>query len=161
MRLCLLALLLSACAEETGTCGDAADLAEGAVAAEVDGAAWEAAGATWLWQGSRLQVNTEAGGGWRISMLLESAADGTALLDAVDAGLPVEVPLGEGAGGWALAYPDSGDSYSTDAADGGTVTLTEVGDAGTRACFSFTAAQDGGESVTFSDGALSAVAWER
>lgn len=161
MRLSLVALLLSACAEEAGTCGDAEDLAEGAVAAQVDGAAWEAAGTTWLWQGTRLQVNTEAGGGWRISMLLESAADGTALSDAVDAGLPVDVTLGDGAGGWALVYPDAGDSYSTDAADGGTVTLTDVGDAGTRACFSFTAAQDGGESVSFTDGAFSAVAWER
>lgn len=155
-------LLLAACAADAGpdaTCTDADGLADGAVSATFDGAAWEST-ATWLWQGDGAQVNVATADGWRLTLVAQTTADGETVLAAVEGGaFPVEVPLEEGGGGWALAYPDDGDSYSTDEA-GGTLTVTALDGDVLAACFAFEAARAGGASVAVEAGALRALPFE-
>jgi len=125
----------------------------------VDGAAWSATGAQWSLAGSSLQLMTQIGEGWRLSIVAQSTDDGTPLSTALDAGVfPVEIALADGAaGGWALLYPDAGSSFKTAPDAPGALTVTEVSGDTLSACFSFTASGDNG-TVTLSDGAIVATA---
>jgi hypothetical protein len=161
MRLLAL-LLLAACSSGGGspTCTAADDLDAGAALATVDGAAW-ASTATWLWQRESLQVNAAPAGGWSFTFVSQTTADGETAKAAVDAGdFPIELslPVG-GEGGWVLAYPTDGDSYSTENGEGGTLTITALDGDALYACFAFDAATDSGDTVTVTDGALNATAF--
>ncbi len=163
MRTLLLLPLLAACAGDEGgpasTCTDADSLAEGVVTATVSGSTWES-DATWLWQGESVQITAAAADGWNITFVGRTLADGTTVKAAADAGsFPIEVVLAEGGGGWALAYPSDGDSYSTDAGSG-TLVLTGLADDVLAACFDFVAARENGDEVEVVDGAVRAVPFE-
>jgi hypothetical protein len=71
-------------------------------------------------------------------------------------GYPIEVKLSDAGGGFALAYPASGSTYTSDAG-GGSLVFTEIG-AEAVGCVSFEAS-DGSETVTLSGGAFRAVAF--
>lgn len=135
-------VLLLACTGEPSSadvCADADALTAGSVVATLDGAAWSST-ATWLWQGDSLQVNTATADGWRFSIVAQTLAEDTTIKSAADAGsFPIEVQLAEGGGGWALAYPDDGDSLTT-GLGGGTLTLSALEGDALYACFSFEAA---------------------
>lgn len=160
MRLLLLPLL-AACAADVpadASCAVPETLADGAVEATVDGAGW-ASTATWLWQADGVQLNIATADGWRVTLVAQSAADGATIRDAVDAAaFPVEVALEEGGGGWAIAYPEDGGSYSTNAGSGA-VTFTALDSDVLAGCFAFEAAHDDG-AVAFADGAVRALPFE-
>lgn len=154
----LLSLPLAACTGEPvgdGTCTPDPALDAGMAVATVDGAAWSTS-ATWLWQGESLQVNAAPADGWSFSLVGQSTADGETVKAAADAGsFPITLPLAQD-GAWVTVYPTDGDSYHTGNADGGSVTITDLGD-NLTACFAFAAGTDGGDTVEFIDGSVLAL----
>lgn len=159
--LILPALLFTACAADApvGATCDVGDIGSGEIAAVVDGEDWSDDAATWILAGSSLQINSEPSGGWHLSAVLQVTTTGATLADALDAGSwPVEVDLPPegGTGGWITFYPDSGDSYVTEAAAGGTLTL--AGQTGTDlyGCFAFTAGKGNNKEVTVESGVFRA-----
>ena len=149
-------LVLLACSGESSapTCTDASALEVGSMSATVDGAEWTSA-ATWMWQGESLQITTEAADGWRFTFVAQTTSDGTTVKTAAAAALPVEVSLTDAGGGWVLAYPDSGDSLTSDLG-GGSLNISASDDTTLQACFSFDAANDGGDALTVAGGAVNA-----
>ncbi len=157
---CLL-FVLSACSGGSGTgnaCTDAAALEPGAATALVDGAAWASTG-TWVWQGESLQLNTPTADGWFFTLVAQASTSGETPKSMADAGdFPIEIVLIDGAsGGWAVAYPDAGDSYNTADTAGGTLSIGAIEADELFACFSFVAASEGGAEVTVEDGAVRAL----
>ncbi len=156
-----LLLVLAACAGNgagAGTC-DVGTLDPGTIEATVDGEAWTGGATTWLLAGSSLQVNSESAGGWWLSAVAQETTAGAALGDAVSAGswpADVDLPPDGGTGGWVTFYPDSGDSYSTKQADGGSLTLAGEDGTDLLGCFSFTAANGAGDEVTVESGVFRA-----
>jgi hypothetical protein len=152
MRSAPLPLLLWLAACGSGDpCGT--DLSSGTGEATIDGAVVSLSGVTWLLAGSSLQINTEPAGGYNLSIVAQTTTSGLALDEALDQ-LPAEVSLTSDGGGWALVYPESGDAYSTDAAAGGTLSLTAREGDDLLGCLSFEAqAADGTVGI---DGALRA-----
>ncbi|MFZ5477873.1 MAG: hypothetical protein ACOZNI_13950 [Myxococcota bacterium] len=145
-------LLLLAC-EPGASGGCSVDQEAGTAAALVDGEDWTGPGATWLWQGESLQINTVGAGDWWLSLVAQTTRDGDTLAAAVDAGaFPVDVSLTDG--GWATFYPPSGASYSSREGSGELVVAEVDGDT-LRACFSFEAVSDG-ETVTVEAGTVDA-----
>jgi hypothetical protein len=156
--LVLLFPLAAGCAgasSAAGSCTDAATLDDGVVAATVDSAPWEST-ATWLWQGGSLQLTAAPADGWNFTFVAQTLDGGDTVKDVVESGaFPVELTLESGADGWAIAYPTDGDSYSTNAGNG-TLTVTDFADDVLSACFAFTAATDGGDTVNVEAGAARA-----
>jgi hypothetical protein len=150
--------LLSACSGggSTAACADAESLAPGVVTADVDGAAWEST-ATWTWAGESLQIDTAPADGWSFTVVAQTTSSGDTLKAAADAGdFPVDVVLEDDQGGWGRGHPTEGDPYITDAAAGGTFTLSGLDGADLFGCFGFVAATDAGDSVTVDAGAIRA-----
>jgi hypothetical protein len=147
--------LLLACTGESSapTCTDADALAVGTISATVDGAEWTSA-ATWMWQGESLQITTDAADGWRFTFVAQTTSDGTTVKTAAAAALPVEVALTDAGGGWVLAYPDDGDSLSSDMG-GGTLSISASDEATLQACFSFDAGNEA-SSLTVAGGTVNA-----
>ncbi len=112
-------------------------LASGDVSATVDGQAWSATDGSWFWSGTSVQVVTGSHDGWRISMVGRMSADGQTVRDAASAdAFPIEIPLTTGLdGGWLLLYPDSGDSFASENAAGGSWFITAIDGADLRGCF--------------------------
>lgn len=140
---------------EDAVCPPADDLASGEVTASLDGAAWSAADGYWFWSGTSLQVVTGSHGGWRLSMLGRTTADGTTVRDAVgDDAFPVEVPLATGLdGGWLLLYPDEGDSFASEKAAGGSWFITAVDGDELMGCFAAEISDDD-RTIAVEDGLL-------
>jgi hypothetical protein len=154
----MLLVLLLACTSDGGSKATncTVDAAEGTAVATVDGEAWEGGGATWVWAGDSLQVNTVGAGSWWMSLVAQTTADGDTVKAAVDSGaLPATIDLG-GDGGWATLYPADGASYSSRNGSGELV-IIEADDASVQACFTFEAAGDG-DPVVVEDGSLDASA---
>ena len=145
----LLLLSLGAC--DRGGCPDLSGL-EG-VDAVVDGAAWQSSG-QWFAAGDSLQIVTDLNDGWRLSMVAQQTDDGQDIMDALYAGaFPLQVALTVGTeGGWALLYPDEGDSWATQEGGDGLLTLAAMDDH-LQGCFSFQAQRDD-EWITVDDGRL-------
>ncbi len=122
---------------EDEVCPSTEELANGDILATLDGAAWAADDGYWFWSGTSLQVVTGSHDGWRLSMLGRTAVDGTTVRDAVgDDAFPVEVPLASGLdGGWLLIYPDTGDSFASEKAAGGSWFITAVEGDELHGCF--------------------------
>jgi hypothetical protein len=130
------------------------ELGSGEVSASVDGNPWSATDGSWFWSGTSVQVITGSQDGWRLSMVGRMSADGQILRDAVDAGFPVEIPLTTGLdGGWVLLYPDSGDSFASENAGGGSWFITAIDGADLRGCFS-AEVSDGDRTFTIDDAIL-------
>ena len=148
------------CAAEPGC--EAEALEAGAVAADLDGEAWEGAGASFLWGDDGVQVNTVRTNGWMLTLKLESTIDGTTLREAMEGeDLPVEVALAEdGLAGWLTAYPESGGSYISKNAQGGSVTLTSLSETSLAACFDVVVQAGDGEEIEISNGQMRAPAME-
>lgn len=149
-------LLLLACAGSSSqaVCEDGDALDAGVVTATLDGADWEST-ATWVMGGESLQVNAAAADGWSLTLVAQATVEGVAIVDALDAGAyPVNVDLGADGGGWVLAYPDEGDSLSSDAG-GGALSISAFDGETLQACFSFDVANDASE-LSASDGAVNA-----
>ncbi len=144
----MLFVLLAACG--SGDC-HLSGLANGQVTAVIDDADY-AASAVFTEAGSSIQVNLTPNAGWFSTVVLQVTEDGGDVATAVaDAAWPIVVALG-GDGGWATAYPDSGESFRTEA-DGGTMTLVEPPDDVTLAgCFSFTGTSEAGATVSVTEG---------
>lgn len=141
-----------------GTCTPDAALDPGTAAATVDGAAWSTA-ATWMWQGESLQINADPADGWRFSLVGQLTEAGGTVKAAADAGeFPIVVPLGQ-TGGWVTVFPTDGDSYHSGNADGGSLTITDIGDE-LAGCFDFGAGSDAGETVDMADGTVRAALLE-
>ena len=122
-----------ACTSDTSDTCDASSLDEATISASIDGDAW-ASTVTWVRSGDSVQFNTEASGGWRLTLVAQQTADGTTAGAALDDGaLPAEFDFAAD-GGWALVYPDDQPSARSVA---GTLTLTDAADSGVEACFSF------------------------
>lgn len=145
---------LLACADKAGSCGAEA-LAAGSAEAGVGGAAWSNDAVTWTWAGSSLQVNSTASEGWLLSLVAQTDLDGQDLETAAAGELPIEVDLMDG--GFAVMYPDTGDSYASNKGAGGTLEITAIDDV-VQGCFSFEAATAGGEALSVSAGAFHAAA---
>ena len=150
----MLIAVLVGCADPIGEDdGCAVGVEPGAAAATVDGEPWTGGGATWLWAGESLQLNTVGSGSWWMSMVAQTTGDGTTLKAAVDAGVfPITVSLTEG--GWATFYPDSGSSFSSEEG-GGELVLVEATPTTVRGCFWFEAASDA-DTVSVEAGELDA-----
>jgi hypothetical protein len=154
----LLLLTLTGCPTEEATdvCPDLSDHDSGQVTATLDGDGWEATDGEWAWQGSSLQVNTSRFDGWNLTIVAQTTLDGATVQDAVDAAVfPIEVRLRAGTnGGWAIFYPQAGDSYSTTTAEGGTMFLTAHDGGDLLGCFEFEAATDQDDAIEVLDGAM-------
>lgn len=139
-------LLLLGCATEGGTCS----VAEGDGSVTVDGLTAEAAG-SWMAQGSSVQINVAAAGelaGGRMTLRLQSTADGTSAVDALDAGtFPITFALGVAEQGAALWYaPQATVSHAATDAAPGSLTVTDYDGDVLSACFGFVGeAADGGK----------------
>jgi hypothetical protein len=147
--------LAAGCGSAAGSSSCGAEAIDpGVIEATVDGESWEGGAATWMLAGASLQINSASAGGWWLSAVAQTTVDGAGVGDALAAGdLPAEVDLPEsGAGGWATFYPDSGDSYSTKLAAGGTLTLVKQDGADLLGCFAFVAANGAGDEVTVESG---------
>jgi hypothetical protein len=145
----LLTVFLFACAGEKGdtasTCQPGSPGA-GTISATVDGADWSAADLTYLWAGESLQLTTSVSAGWRLSVVAQSAGGGEPISQIIDAGaFPAEVRLEAGKGGFAVLYPESGPSASTNNGDGGLLVITGEVDGDLLGCLDFGAADDAGE----------------
>jgi hypothetical protein len=154
-----LSIALAACGDkgDSGAIACEPGAAEaGHLVGELDGAAYDAPEATWTWSGENLQINTATHEGWHMTVVGKET-DGGSVKAAADAGdYPIEVKLSDAGGGFALAYPASGSTYTSDAG-GGSLVFTEIG-AEAVGCVSFEAS-DGSETVTLSGGAFRAVAF--
>ena len=152
----LLALLLACSSDGSKAANCSVDAAAGTAAAVVGGEEWEGGGATWVWAGESLQVNTVGAGSWWLSLVAQATTDGETVKAAVDAGaLPATVDLG-GDGGWATLYPADGASYSSRNGSGELV-IVEADDTSVHACFTFEATGDGAP-VVVEEGSLDATA---
>ncbi len=151
----LLALILSAgCAgaeEEEAACTAPDLLPQETMQATVDDAGWSTTGVGWNWSGSSIQITTPAADGWRFTIVALTITEGVTPEDAT---LPFDVTL-DGDGGWAVAYSDAGESYSSEDGSGGSLTVTEITDSELYGCVSFGAADASG-SVAVEDGAIRA-----
>ena len=152
-------LLLPACSttEDSATAVGAACTPTGApsgtLSATLDGTPWSAEGVAQAPSGSGVQITSEPGDGWRITLVAKTTADEQSVSEALSTG-PVEVPLTEGSGNFAVVYPaDGGTSYTTNSG-GGTAVLAAAGSS-LDACFSFAAAGAEG-TITVTDGQLTA-----
>lgn len=146
-------LLLSLACKETKLSDCEPSAASGTISATVSDGAWSSVG-QWLWSGSSLQINTDAADGWLLSFVVQMAADGTPIADALAAGsFPVEVTLHAGEeGGWVTAYPDAGASYYSGDADGGTMLIAGQDGTTLTGCFAFEAINGDGDAVDVADG---------
>lgn len=161
MRWTILGVLFAVgCADEPGCELEA--LSDGAVVADLDGEAWEGGGASFLWGGEGVQVNTVRTNGWMLTLKLESTIDGTTLREAMEGEeLPVEVALAEdGLSGWLVAYPESGGSYTSKNALGGSVTLASLSETSLAACFDVVVQAGDGEEIEILRGQMRAPAME-
>jgi len=76
----------------------------------------------------------------------QSAGGGEPISQIIDAGaFPAEVRLEAGKGGFAVLYPESGPSASTNNGDGGLLVITGEVDGDLLGCLDFGAADDAGE----------------
>lgn len=162
--ICLAPLLLLVACDGSGQTASSceATVDSGAIEATVDGEDWEGGAVTWLLAGSSLQINSASTGGWWLSAVAQETTTGGTLGDVLAAGdwpAVVDLPPEGGTGGWAIFYPESGDSFSTKQSTGGTLTIAAAAD-GTDllGCFAFTAADGGGDEVTVEAGQLRATA---
>lgn len=127
-------------------------LADGAVTATVDGAAWAGSGATWSVAGDGVQLTTAEADGWRLTLVAAEDEEGQGVAAALVDGESLVVPLGEGS--FAALYPTGvAGSYATEAVGDGDAVLTRTGDV-VAACFSFTASAADGTTVDLSGGEL-------
>jgi hypothetical protein len=149
-----LAIVAGCPTTDDAVCPPLDGLGSGEVSATVDGEAWSATDGSWFWSGTSLQVVSGSHGGWRLSMVGRMSVDGQTLRDAVDGGFPVEVPLTTGLdGGWVLLYPDSGDSFASEKAGGGSWFITAIDGADLRGCFA-AEVSDGDRTFTIDDAIL-------
>ena len=155
----LSSILLIACGKGEGdstaiTC-EADSTASGHLKGELDGAAYDAPETTWVWSGENMQINTATHEGWHLSLVGKEAKGGS-VKAAADAGeLPIEVTLSDAGGGFALAYPESGSTFTTDEGSG-TLVFTAIEDE-VVGCIDFEAS-DGSSTVRLSGGAFRAIA---
>ena len=127
------------------------NLESGIMDGTLDGAAWTTSGTTWAWTGDSLQLGTPATDGWLLSVVLQDSVNGETARAAVEGELPATFTLKTGAeGGWAVLYPDTGDSFSTQDTAGGSLSVTAY-DAAAEGCLDFTAS-DGDTTVALSGG---------
>ena len=143
--------LLSAigCAPPEDSC--APELAPGALEATVEGEPWTADDATVRPAGASLQVNASGGGGSALTLVLQTTVDG---VPAGEATPPFVVDLGVGGGGWALHYPESGGSLSTQEGTGTAEVVSVEG--GLSACFEGTLVDDDGGATLALSGQVAA-----
>lgn len=146
MRWCVF-LFLVGCGGGANPC-DFEGISNGSLKGTVDGQAWTAENVAWSEAGDALQITTDDSGGYRLTLALSADEDGNNVLDAVDAEeLPVEVPLSETSGSFALLYPQGAtSSLTTDGASGGGVTVAETDGPAIGMCFAFQVTGDGGTS---------------
>ncbi len=149
-------LLLLGCASEGGTCS----VAEGDGVVTVDALTAEASG-TWIAQGSSVQINVTAGGelaGGRMTLRLQSTADGVTAVDALDAGaFPVTFALGVAEQGAALWYaPQATASHAATDAAPGSLTVTDYDGELLEACFGFVGEATDGSRVEVVDASVRA-----
>ena len=132
-------------------------LASGNAEANVNGSDWAAIQVVWVAAGSAVQVTTPSSDGWEFQIVSQRTADGATIEEAMGADAwPIEVSLDGGeSGGWALAYPDAGASYSS-ANGGGSLTLDGTDSDELFGCFEFTAATEDGEEISVDHGAFRA-----
>lgn len=149
----MIALLLLACraTPETTTCSPTA--ADGQMSATIDAADWSGS-ASFLWAGESLQLNTEnAGAGW-ITMVAQGSSTGNSVqVDADAQAFPITVSLVSSGGGFATYYPASGNSFSTNNAAGGSLSISNLDESTAEGCFRFEAAGDDG-TVTVEEGSF-------
>jgi len=149
-------LLILAAGCETGSqdpCEGAADLNSGTILATLDGASWVSSGNAYSWGGTSLQITTPRVDGYNLSMVAQRDDNAAEVQELVDYdAYPFTVNLSSGAeGGWALLYPESGASFATENADGGTVVIAGREEGNLLGCFAFEAS-DGAVTVAMEDG---------
>ena len=115
-------------------CSFPADIDSGAGEADVDGDYWFADDVAWTETGSSIQITTGMSEGWRLTVVIQEDA-----LD--DNGLGI-VEL-DGSGGWALMYPESGSSYSSQQGAGSLELVAR--DDNIQACMEFEASGTDGD----------------
>lgn len=144
----LLPLLLACGAGDCNT----EDLAQGAVEATVDGAAWAGSGAQWSWAGDSVQISTAEADGWRLTVVAATDIGGSVLSQVLVDGAEVEVELGEGS--FIAAYPTGvAGSYAANEAGDGSISIARDGDA-LSVCFDATGTASDGSTVQFSGGRM-------
>jgi hypothetical protein len=102
----------SGCQSETGDrdlCSFPSEVAEGQGEATIDGDLWQGADVAWTESGSGLQITTGMSDGWRMTVVIRGEG-----LDEDGLG---RISL-DGTDGWALIYPESGSSYSSQTGEG-------------------------------------------
>ena len=150
--LCFAISSLACPSTEDPICPPTDDLAAGEVSATVNGVPWTAPDGAWFWAGTNLQAVTGTHDGWRLSMLGQRTTADETVRDAVSAAtFPIEIPLTSGAeGGWAILYPESGDSFASERAAGGTWYITAVDGDELHGCFGVELS-DGAHIMTMED----------
>ena len=156
-------LSLSLCLPLTGclglVCGNADELEAGDVEGLIDEVRWNSEGAQWMHPGSSLQITTDSGDGWRLTVVARTTDEGKDVVDGVEQGsFPMRITLKSALeGGWALLYPSTGGSYSTEETEGGKLLLDTLEDDTMVACFEFEAS-DGTETIALENGLIRAIA---
>ena len=159
MNRCLLLLLLAPLTGCLGlVCGNADELDDGDVEGLIDGVRWSTVGAQWMHPGSSLQITTDSGDGWRLTMVARTTDEGRDVTDSIHEGaFPMRITLQTALeGGWALLYPSTGGSYSTEETKGGTLLLDQLEDGTLIGCFTFEAS-DGTETIELKKGLVRAL----
>ena len=158
--LLLLALALAGCPTDEGeldVCPAGVESQDaGLVTASVDGTPWEATDGNWTWNADAIKISTSRFDGWSLSIWAQTTTDGVAIVDAFEAGsYPMEIRLRDGTdGAWAQMLGDTGYSYSSTKADGGTLFLTSYAAGVFRGCFDFEGGNDDTEDLWIEDGLL-------
>jgi len=159
MMRCLLLLLFAPLTGCLGlVCGNADALEDGDVEGLIDGVRWTSVGAQWMHPGSSLQITTDSGDGWRLTMVARTTDDGRDVANGITEGsFPMRITLKTALeGGWALLYPSTGGSYSTEDNNGGTLLLDQLEDDTLIACFAFKASDDS-ETIELKQGLVRAI----
>ena len=154
MRLAPLALFLVACGG--GSTCDLDAVGDGQLSGTVDGSAWSTSGASWSETGDGIQLVTDAGGGYRMTVSALQTVDGTPVGTAIaDGAFPIDVDFGDETAGFGLLYPDGEGSLTTKGGGGGSLTIDAVEGGVLSACIALDVTGDRDASV---DAALRATA---
>jgi hypothetical protein len=142
------ALLLTAlaCSDKSDTAAlacEAGDPAAGSMEADLGGESWTTSGVVWSAAGANIQVVGPPSSGWNLTLVLQTADDGSSAAEGVaEGGLPLSFDLSEGAGGgFATLYPESGASYGMGASGVAALERSEGSDL--VGCFAYEAERDG------------------
>ncbi len=155
----LILSFMSCMTEKNGDCADFESLNNGEMRGELNGEEWTPAETEWVISGSSVQLTTSTDNGWRLSIVAQRTVNGDSLGEKILKEGELEIDLSAEGGGWVVAYPASGPSFSTRSDGNGSLLISNSAEAIEegilQACIEFEA-KSGDEKLELKDGVIRA-----